>query len=102
MERHQNNSANNSTSPSQIIDSKLAMYWERFAIYIACSLVALCAWLYVKQEEKIAQLDVKVQQLQIDKVSKQELREMEERISKNMDGMKGDIIFHINMLREKR
>ena len=77
MERNQNNSTNNSTSPSQIIDSKLAMYWERFAIYIACSLVALCAWLYVKQEEKIAQLDVKVQQLQIDKVSKQELREME-------------------------
>ena len=58
--------------------------------------------LYVKQEEKITQLDVKVQQLQIDKVSKQELREMEERISKSMDGMKGDIIFHINMLREKR
>lgn len=94
---------NNSCDPSpQIIDSKLAQYWEKGGIWLACTLVALCAWLFVKQEAKVEQLDVKVQQLQVDKVSRQELKDMEDRIYNRMDGMKGDIIFHINMLREKK
>lgn len=89
-------------STSHVIDSRLAMYWERFAIAIACILVSLCGWMYVKQDHKIDSLDSKIQQLQIDKVSRQELKDMEDRMTNRMDGMKGDIIFHINMLRDKR
>lgn len=93
---------NNSEDSQRVVDSTLAIYWEKFGIWVACALLSLCAWLFVKQEAKVDQLEVKVQQLQIEKVSRQELKDMEDRIYSRMDGMKSDIIFHINMLREKK
>lgn len=89
-------------SSSHVVDTKLTLYWERFGIWVAISLVTLCGWLFVDQKAKVEQLEVKVQNLQVDKVSRQELKDMEDRIYNRMDGMKGDIIFHINMLREKK
>lgn len=87
---------------THVVDTKLAVYWERFGIYVVCVLVALCSWLFVKQDAKVEQLETKVQQIQVEKVSRQELKDMEDRIYNRMDGMKGDIILHINMLREKK
>ena len=74
------------------MESKIATYWERFAIYVSGALVAVCCWLFIEQKARIDALEVKVQTLQIDKVSKQELRELEDRFYKRMDVMKGDII----------
>lgn len=92
----------NSPENSHVVDTKLAIYWEKFGIWVASVLLALCAWLFLEQRGKIEQLEVKVQTIQVNKVSRQELKEMEDRIYNRMDGMKGDIILHINMLREKK
>lgn len=70
----------------------LHAYWERFALWISGVLIAVCAWMWVEQHGRITQLESKVQQLQVDKVSRQELTALEDRIYKRMDGMKGDII----------
>lgn len=86
----------------EVLDSKIAQYWEKGGGWLAMSLVALCVWLFLKQEAKVEQLEVKVHALQVDKVSRQELKELEDRLYKQMDGMKGDIILHINMLRGRR
>lgn len=89
-------------SPQHVVDSKLSLYWEKGGIWLACTLVALCAWLFVKQDARVEQLESKVQSLQVEKVSRQEIKDMEDRIYNRMDSMKGDIIFHINMIREKK
>lgn len=71
---------------------KLTLYWERLAIYIAGILFAICAWLFVDQKARVDTLEVKVQTLQVEKVNRQELKELEDRFYKRMDGMKADII----------
>lgn len=74
------------------MDSKIYAYWERFAIYVVGLLCAVCAWIFLEQDSRIDALEIKVQALQVDKVSRQELKDLEDRIYKRMDGMKGDII----------
>ena len=86
----------------RITDSKIALYWEKGALYLITALVGICVWLFLKQETKVEQLEVKVHQLQVDKVSRQELKDLEDRLYKQMDRMEGAIIFHINALREKK
>lgn len=73
-------------------DSRISIYWERLAIYVSCALLALCAWLFVQQKTQVDALEVKVQTLQIEKVNRQELKDLEDRFYKRMDVMKGDII----------
>lgn len=99
MEKERNNSQETS---QRVVDSTLAIYWERFGLWVATALLGMCAWLFVEQRAEVKQLGVEIQSLKVDKVSRQELKEMEDRIYNRMDGMKGDIIFHINMLREKK
>lgn len=77
-------------------DSKLAEYWERFAIWIVAILLALVGFLAIDQKTKTEALEVKVQALQVDKVSRQELKDMEDRLYSRMDGMKTDIIGRID------
>lgn len=77
-------------------DSKLAAYWERFAIWIVAILLALVGFLAIDQKSKTESLEVKVQALQVDKVSRQELKDMEDRMGKRLDGTKTDIIDRID------
>lgn len=81
-------------------ESKIAVYWERFAIWVCGILLAVCTYNYMKQEDRIAALEDTVQTLQVEKVSRQELKDMEDRLMNQMNGMKGDIIYHINLIRE--
>lgn len=74
------------------LDRLLHVYWERFALWISGILIAVCAWIWVEQYGRIADLESKVQQLQIDKASRQELTALQARLCKRMDGMKSDII----------
>lgn len=73
-------------------DSRIATYWERFAIWIVGILLAMSAWMFVEQKGRIDGLEMKVQTLQVDKVSRQELKDLEDRLYKRMDGVKTDII----------
>lgn len=93
---------NNPQDSQRVIDSRLAIYWEKFGLWVATVLLGICAWLFVEQRAEVKQLGSEIQSLKVDKVSRQELKDMEDRIYNRMDGMKGDIIFHINMLREKK
>lgn len=93
---------NNPQDSQYVIDSRLAIYWERFGLWVAAVLLGICAWLFVEQRTEVKQLGTEIQSLKVDKVSRQELKDMEDRIYSRMDGMKGDIILHINMLREKK
>lgn len=93
---------NNPQDSQHVIDSRLAIYWERFGLWVAAVLLGICAWLFVEQRAEVKQLGSEIQSLKVDKVSRQELKDMEDRIYSRMDGMKSDIIFHINMLREKK
>jgi hypothetical protein len=77
-------------------DFRIATYWERLAIWVVGILLAICAWLFIGQKAQIETLEVKVQTLQVDKVSRQELKDLEDRLYKRMDGMKGDIIDRID------
>ena len=93
---------NNSEDSQHVVDSTLAIYWEKFGLWVAAVLIGVCAWLFVEQRAEVKQLGTEVQSLKVDKVSRQELKDMEDRIYNRMDGMKGDIILHINMLRDKK
>lgn len=77
---------------SERTDKPLHVYWEKFALWISGILIAICSWMWVEQHSRITELETKVQQLQVDKVSRQELNALEDRLYKRMDGMKTDII----------
>ena len=74
----------------------LGLYWERFALYLAGVLLAVGAWMWVQNHARINDLENKVQQLQVDKVSRQEFNALEDRIYKRMDVVKSDIIERID------
>ena len=93
---------NNSEDSQRVVDSTLAIYWEKFGLWVAAVLIGVCAWLFVEQRAEVKQLGTEIQSLKVDKVGRQELKDMEDRIYNRMDSMKGDIIFHINILREKK
>ena len=73
-------------------EKTIYQYWERFAIWVGGILIVVCGWLWLEQHARIADLETKVQSLQVDKVSRQELIALEDRLYKRMDGMKTDII----------
>lgn len=70
----------------------LHVYWERFALWLSGILIFVCSWMWLEQHNRLGDLESKVQQLQVDKVSRQELNALEDRLYKRMDGVKTDII----------
>ena len=79
------------------MDSKISLYWERLAIYVVGVLFGICAWLFVQQDSRIDALELRVQALQVEKVNRQELKDLEDRFYKRMDGMKEDIIDRLDL-----
>lgn len=80
--------------------SKIAEYWEKYGVWSSGVLLAMCAFMFTEQKTRIDHIEAKVQVLQEHKVSRQELKDMEDRLYNRMDGMKADIILHISTLRE--
>ena len=78
------------------MSTPISVYWERFALYLAGVLLAVGAWMWVQNHSRISDLENKVQQLQVDKVSRQEFNALEDRIYKRMDVVKVDIIERID------
>ena len=78
------------------MNTPLGLYWERFALYLVGVLLAVGAWMWVQNHARINDLENKVQQLQVDKVSRQEFNALEDRIYKRMDVVKLDIIERID------
>ena len=80
--------------------SKIVEYWEKYGVWSSGVLLAMCAFMFTEQKTRIDHIEAKVQVLQEHKVSRQELKDMEDRLYNRMDGMKADIILHISTLRE--
>ena len=78
------------------MNTPLGLYWERLALYLSGVLLAVGAWMWVQNHGRINDLENKVQQLQVDKVSRQEFNALEDRIYKRMDVVKSDIIERID------
>ena len=78
------------------MNTPLGLYWERFALYLSGVLLAVGAWMWVQNHARMNDLENKVQQLQVDKVSRQEFNALEDRIYKRMDTVKTDIIERID------
>ena len=78
------------------MSTPISVYWERFALYLAGVLLAVGAWMWVQNHGRMNDLENKVQQLQVDKVSRQEFNALEDRIYKRMDVVKSDIIERID------
>ena len=78
------------------MNSPKGVFWERFALYLAGVLLAVGAWMWVQNHGRMNDLENKVQQLQVDKVSRQEFNALEDRIYKRMDTVKTDIIERID------
>ena len=78
------------------MNTPLGLYCERFALYLSGVLLAMCALMWFQKNGRINDLENKVQQLQVDKVSRQEFNALEDRIYKRMDVVKSDIIERID------
>jgi hypothetical protein len=74
-----------------MVEKKLANYWERLAIYVMGFLISIACWLYIDMKERVEDMNVRINALQVDKVSRVELKEMEERLYKRVDSVKADI-----------
>lgn len=82
---------------NNIKQSDLPRIWERLSIYIAGILLAVCSYMFVEQKARIDNIEQRVMVLQVDKVSRQELNDLEARITSRMDSMKTDIIDRLDL-----
>ena len=71
-------------------------YFEKWAGWLSGVLVAIVAWGAIEMHERVKIVEDKIQMLQAEKVSRTELSALEERMRKNMEGVKVDIIDRID------
>lgn len=78
-------------------NSILAPYWERFAIWLCGAVIALLCLGYNDMSTKVERLDERVQILFLEKVSKQEMKEVEQRIMSRIEAGNADIISRLDL-----
>lgn len=79
-------------SDTNTANSRINGYWEKWGIWVAVALLSICAYTFQEQKSRIDKLESNVQQLYMDKVSKEDMKEFEIRVSKQVDSVKGDIL----------
>lgn len=84
------------------IQNKLSKYWEKIAIYLLSGIVSLAWWNIQDYKERIVVLENKVHFLELDKVSKQDLKYELGRVSIQITDMKNDILARIDLLTKER
>lgn len=83
---------NDNTKDEEVANSRINSYWEKWGIWVAVALLSVCAYTFQEQKTRIDKLESNVQQLYMDKVSKEDMKEFEIRVSKQVDSVKGDIL----------
>ena len=78
--------------------SILSPYWEKFSIWAAGAIIALLCIGFQDQRTKVERLDERVQILFLEKVSKQEMKEVEQRIMSRIEAGNADILARIDLL----
>lgn len=73
------------TSPSNDANNRINLYWEKGAIYLIGLVLAFVFYMYQGQRVEIKELQGAVTSLQMNKISKEELREVENRLNTKVD-----------------
>ena len=86
------------TPRSNASTTVLAPYWERFSIWACGAIIALLCIGYQDQRTRVDKMEEKLQFLYLDKVSKNELKDVEARIMTRIEAGNADILARIDLL----
>lgn len=84
------------------LQNKLNKYWKDIAIYLLSGFVSLAWWNIQDYKERIVVVENKIHYLELDKVSKQDLKYELGRVSTQINDMKNDIIYRIEYISKKK
>lgn len=83
---------NSDSNAAIIIDRRIGMYWERATLALLSFVVTVMFLVYQGHQSDFKELQSRVMTLQMDKVSRADLSQVEERISKNFDARINELI----------
>ncbi len=78
-------------------DTRINGYWEKWGLWVAVALLSVCAYTFQDQKSRIDRLEADVQKLYIEKVSKEDMKEFEARVTKQVEGIKEDILSRLDL-----
>ena len=78
----------------------LAPYWEKFSIWACSAIIALLCIGYQDQKTTIDKMEERVQFLMLDKVSKNDLKEVETRIMNRIEAGNENVLSRIELLKQ--
>lgn len=82
---------------TETANSRINKYWEKFALWACSGVIALLCLAYQDQRTQVTKLEEKVNFLYLDKVSKSDLKETEDRLMKRIEGMGSDILARLDI-----
>ena len=81
---------------SNTADQRINGYWEKWGLWVAVALLSVCAYTFQEQKTRIDRLEADVQKLYIEKASKEDMREFEGRVTRQVEGLKEDILSRLD------
>lgn len=85
-------------SDNQDANSRINGYWERVSLWLCGGAIALLCLVYQDQKARVEKIEEKVQFLLLDKVSKQEMDRLEERIMQGIAAGNTAILSRMDLL----
>jgi len=73
-------------------------FWEKLGTWAVISLLAFSIFYVQKLESRVEKHDAAIMALSVDKVSRQELKELESRLTTNIGGIKTEILERMEWL----
>lgn len=89
------------SNPSPDSNARINNYWERVALFLMGTVLALTVWAFQEQSKRVEKLEGTIIVLQTTKVDKGDLRDVEDRINSNISAMKSDILARIDLYFQK-
>jgi hypothetical protein len=87
------------TTPSDsVVDARINNYWEKFGLWACGAIITLLVIGYQDQKSKVDKLEEKVQILYQEKVSKNELKDVEQRLMTRIEAGNADILARIDLI----
>lgn len=81
---------------SSTANNRINGYWEKWGMWVAIALLSVCAYTFQEQKTRIDRLEANVQQLYMEKASKEDMKEFENRVTKHVEGIKEDILSRLD------
>ena len=78
-------------------NSRINAVWEKFAIWACSAIIALLVIGYQDQKSKVDKMEERIQFIYNDKVSKNELKDVEARIMNRIEAGNADILARIDL-----